>query len=180
MTADSLNDRWHELFFGIRRSIRYHIRRRKFYENWHLLTSAAGVVFGSAAVGSLLSSIDSYIALWSAGIVAILSPMDLVVGTSKKAWLHAELAKRFIELEKEIGVEMTEENYHRLCNARLDIEMEEPPVLHVLNMICHNELLRAMGYGEKYKMEIKWYQRCAAHFFDIREHAIQPIAEKTG
>jgi hypothetical protein len=47
-------------------------------------------------------------------------------------------------------------------------------VLRVLDSICHNELLRAMGYDRSQYVEIAWYQRLLAQFVDVREHAISP------
>jgi hypothetical protein len=54
----------------------------------------------------------------------------------------------------------------------LAIEADEPPILRVLDAICHNELLRAMGYPKEREAQIAWYQRLLASFVDIREHAI--------
>ena len=63
---------------------------------------------------------------------------------------------------------------HRLRAGRLEIERDEPPVLRVLDSICHSELLRATGYDRSQYVEIAWYQRLLAQFVDVREHAISP------
>ena len=64
-----------------------------------------------------------------------------------------------------------------LCETRSvshDFTLPGGKTLRVLDSICHNELLRAMGYDQSQYVEIAWYQRLFAQFIDIREHAISP------
>jgi hypothetical protein len=172
--SEKILEHWDDLEYAVGRSIRYHYRRRRFFENWHRLTSASAVIFGSATVASLISTTNSRIALWLAALVAVLGAIDLIVGTSRQAWLHADLAKRFFGLEKELNnSQKTEAELIRLKNLRLDIEMEEPPVLHVLNKICDNDMVRAMGYKDSELLVIKWYQRLAAPYLDISPQTIR-------
>ncbi len=64
---------------------------------------------------------------------------------------------------------------------RLEIEKDEPPVLRVLDSVCHNELLLKMGYDPiKNRCEfvdIKWYQRLFMHIIDINASAIHKFAD---
>lgn len=48
---------WHNLLFGVRKSIRYHVRRRRFFENWNTVTMAVALIFSSAAVASILGGL---------------------------------------------------------------------------------------------------------------------------
>jgi hypothetical protein len=90
------------------------------------------------------------------------------------------LAKRFIELEKEPNNNpKTDAELTRLKNLRLDIEMEEPPVLHVLNKISDNDMVRALGYADDELLDIKLYQRIAAQFVDINAQNIRRRRELT-
>jgi hypothetical protein len=57
-------------------------------------------------------------------------------------------------------------------NERLDIEADEPPVPHVLNAICHNDLARAMGYGPEHQARIACYQRWLAQFVGVGQHSL--------
>ncbi len=174
-TEAGQDHRIHNLLFGVRRSIRYHNRRRMFFDRWATFTSAISVIFGSATVLALLKGQggELYAAL-AATTVTLFSAVDLVVGTSKTARLHADLSRRFIGLEKEIIAtpSPTEDDMIRLAGSRLDIEADEPPVLRVLDSLCHNEMLRAMGYDKEQFLRIRWYQRIAPNLIDIREHAI--------
>ena len=171
----NLGDDYHSLTFGVRRSIRYHSHRRGFYDRFNLFVNAFALIMGSATVIGTLNNQWHSLAVFFAMLVTILSAVNLVVGSSRQARLHHDLCKRFIELEKQITSckEKDEENYALFVSERLDIEAEEPPVLHVLNCICHNELSRAMGYGEEHFAKITLIQRMFAPILDIRSHALK-------
>ena len=57
-----------------------------------------------------------------------------------------------------------------MTDRRLDIERQEPPVLRVLDTLCYNELVRAMGYGEQ--VRVGFWQRLFANFFDLADHRL--------
>lgn len=109
---------------------------------------------------------------------AVFSVIDLVVETARLARLHNDLAKKFFELEKEIinSEDSNDNTLSKFTTHRLDIEANEPPPLKVLDSICHNELLRAMGYDKSEFVKIKWYQRLFSQFIDIREYKIHSKA----
>lgn len=170
-----LEQRWNDLLFGVRRSVRYHNRRRRFFERYHTITTALSVLAGAATVVMVLQELGPLAPSITAALVTVLATFDLVVGTTAKAREHAEFARRFIELEKEMLTSAPDEQRLKEFTAeRLDIEADEPPPLHVLNVICHNELVRALGYGQEHLVPLKWYQRLLAHFFDIREGSLSP------
>ena len=165
--TDAKNRHW-ELSFDVRRSIRYHMRRQGFFENWHRFTSGMAVIFGSATIAALLTSIDSHMALWTASTVTILSSVDLIIGTSQRAWLHADLRRQLINLEKELvgKEELDIDKYTNLYKQLLNIEVEEPPILRALDIICHNEEMRSEGIKEDSPdyLPLPWYQRWSAQF----------------
>jgi len=172
---DDIKDRQHNLLFGIRRSIRYHNRRCKFFDGFNLFVNAVNILFGSAVVVSVLSSMNKTLSLSIALSVTAFTTLNLLFNTSIKARLHSDLARRFIELEKKLvvaGEDIKTEDLNKFIAERLDIEADEPPVLRVLNCICHNELSRAMGYSKEHFVSIKFYQRWASQFIDINEHSI--------
>lgn len=68
--------------------------------------------------------------------------------------------------------EPTPEDASRWVGERLDIEAEEPPPLRALDSICHNEVMRAMGYPPDQLLRIGRLQRLFSQFFDFREHTI--------
>jgi hypothetical protein len=172
MTQD---DKIHDLLFGVRRSIRYHSRRRAFFDRLNLSVNALALILGSVTVYGLLKANGGPIALIAAAAVTTLSAINLVVGSAIKARNHHDLVKRFISLEKKIVADQEPETSQLIgwTQERLDIEAEEPPIMRVLDCMCHNELARAMGYGSEHFAKIRFYQRWFAQIADIGVHAIR-------
>ena len=177
---ERLEDEWHELLFGVRRSIRYHARRRMFFDRCRQFTSAIGVIFGSATFFTLLNKMDPLYPTLSAALVTVFSTIDLVVGTAVAARRHDDLCRRFIELERQMELAERPIDVQALAKfkaQRLEIEADEPPVHRVLDLMCHNELLHAMGYERKQFVRIRFYQRWLAPFFDVQDHKITTYGE---
>ena len=177
MDQEKLEREKNDLLFGVRRSIRYHSRRRQFYDRVHTIAATLTALSGSATIASVLGSFGQPWTILFAVIVAVSSAIDLVFGTDRASRMHDDLARKFLDLEKSIIItgntkHITEEILAEFTARRLDIEMNEPPVLKVLDSICHNELLRAMGFGESHFLKISWYQRFFSNFFDVREYTI--------
>ena len=168
-----MNEPLHELLFGVRRSVRYHHRRRRFFDLLQRITAGLAVVLGSTAVISLLQQHPA-IAVYAALAVTFLSALDLVIGYAGMARLHWDLARQFIELEQDIvrGADPDANTVAAWTARRLAIEADEPPVLRVLDTLCHNELARAMGYDPRNYKRVGWFQAACAPFFDWRDSAI--------
>ena len=178
-----MNETLHDLIFGVRRSVRYHVRRRMFFDRLNLSASALSVVFGSAAMAAMLGDVSRAWGLAAAAMVTIISTVNLVVGSSRMARLHSDLARKFIELDKQITV-MGSEAASALQSfqaARLDIESEEPPILRVLDTLCHNELMRALGYPSSQMIRVAFIPRLFAQILDVADdnlaRDIVPIAQ---
>jgi hypothetical protein len=172
---EQLQDRLHALLFSVRRSIRYHNYRRRFFDNLSTVVQLATVIFGSATVFAVMSGLG--VAVYVAAMVTILSAINIVISPVRKSILHAELAKRFIDLENAItGVaEMDEQQLREFEQQRLKIERDEPPVLRVLDSLCHNEQLRAEGYeGDEHYVEVPLVKRLLAQFTNMGSHNIKP------
>lgn len=172
--SENLDIRWHELLFGVRRSIRYHRHRQRFFDRLNKVGNILAALSGSATLAASLSSATSLLP-WLAGATAVFSAADLVVGTATAARNHHDLARRFTALEQRLleTQEPDEVMWREVIQQRLAIEADEPPPLLVLNSMCHNELLRAMGYPEKDQLMIRGYQRWLAQWTDIQGHAIR-------
>src|SRR5437588_9330485 len=91
----------HELLFGVRRSIRYHNHRRRFFDAFDKFTKILAAVAGSAAFATALSQHQRVTGVLAA-IIAVFSSVDLIIGAGTAARLHSDLAKRFAELEATI------------------------------------------------------------------------------
>ena len=180
VTQNQPDTEWHALLFGVRRSIRYHARRRMFFDRFRQVTSALGIIFGSATVVTPLNDVGTLYLSLVAALVTVFFAIDLVVGTGPAARLHDDLCRRFIELEQQMEMAEKPRDMHSLTKFRahrLGIEADEPPVHRVLDMMCHNELLRAMDYDRSQFARICFYQRWLAHFCDVQDHKIMTYAD---
>ena len=169
----------HELLFGVRRSVRYHNRRRRFYTALHKWQVFGSLLLASATVMAFAGVIGGEWPLWAktlpAILVSVLAGLDLVFGTVDKTWLHADLERQFIELERQLETARdnpTAKLIVQMTDRRLDIERQEPPVLRVLDTLCHNELAHAMGYGAEQQVRVGFWQRLFANFFDLADHRL--------
>lgn len=174
---ETIDKELRDLLFGVRRSVRYHTRRRLFFDRLHKFSTFLSALAGTATVASVLAKLPAPWTIAFAAAVAVFSVIDLIIGTAQAARLHHDLARQFFTLEKDlISLQNpSQEDINRLTGQRLDIESNEPPPLKVLDSICHNELLRAMGYNQSEYLTIKWYQRLFSQLFDVKEYDIKKL-----
>lgn len=166
----------HDLLFGIRRSIRYHLRRRAWFESLDTLANAVAVILGSATVAGALAQYDKQLVALAGVLVTVTASMNLVVGCGNKARAHSDLARRFIALEREIELSDTTSAEHlkRWKGERLSIESDEPPSLKVLDALCYNEVMRSMGYPKSQYIPVRWWQRWCAQLVDLAQEELAP------
>lgn len=171
MTSD-LDDRTYNLLFAVRRSVRYHDRRRRFYEIWNTFTVAGAVIGGSSAVTALIAGSTTVSAILSAS-VAVLGAFDLAVGTARRVDRHSDFARQFITLEQDFahGRDLDDDEYEALTRKRLAIEASEPPVLRLLDAMCHYEILRSLGDAARHP-RIPWVRRAASQWLSQTNYAL--------
>ena len=170
---DKLEDDLFKLQFNLGRSIRYHSRRRKFFDFWDKFTTCCSLVFSSTATYGVLST-NGKITLISGAIVTIFSSLSLVIGFSNKARDHFDFVKQYSLLERmSIKEVLSEKLLKQITDEKLSIESTEPVVLRVLNEMCWNEEAKAQGIKPEKWRKIKWYQRLFSSFFDIVPESIK-------
>lgn len=168
MTAMT-NEKHFKLLFGVRRSIRYHSRRQAFYESVDRWTSFFLLLLGSGSVALAIQGSDSGMILVGT-FVALLSGLKLVFAFGLKASRHAQFVRDFTRLEQQLCKDDSVETVSAVTQERLAIEATEPPVKRVLDVICHNELLRAMGIEDpKQRVQLNWFQYFTANLFNFGE-----------
>ena len=162
------------LLFGVRRSIRYHKHRVIFFDTVNRLAALFLAISGAATFIAILTKAPQFVSLALAIVVVVVSFLDLAVNTAYRARVYSGLTKRFYLLEQAILAEdnITRDALNQLKLVRLDIESSEPSTLKVLDSICHNEQLRAMGYDKEHFVEISWFQRLMANVMDVGGHKI--------
>lgn len=175
MTESPTSD-YDDLLFDVRRSVRYHDRRVSFYEKFHKTVLFLALVSGSVSLAAFTAEFASDWSEWAkllpAALISVFAGLDLVVGSSSRARLHDRLKQRFIALEGRMQREKTNDTPGKWTVERLEIEADEPPVLRVLDTLCHNEILRSMGYPPKDFIPVKPLQRFFSPFFDLDADAL--------
>ena len=173
----------HELVFDIRRSIRYHHRRRRHYQNIHNAVLFVALVSNSAAITAMWSGLlptQSFAAILPGVVVSVLIGFDFVIGSLQKSGLHTDLARQFTELEKQL-VGVTDDDIELLAGVqrqRLTIEVTEPPILQVLDTLCYNDEVRAQGYDKGRQIPVGAVQRFVADFFDLGAEGLYKTANQ--
>ena len=166
------------LMFNIRRSVRYHTKRKCFFEGCYRLVLFAGLLAGPATVAIHEMAPWEMAGLIPSLTVSFLFAICLVGGLLDKAVLHNNLIRELTSLEKELDGarnNLTPELIARFRDDVLHTEAREPPVLQVLNFICHNELSLAIGYKQNELYQVRFHQRLLRHFIDWRPDNIQQV-----
>ena len=112
----SENKPFDRLKFSIDRSIRYHARRRSFFDLFHKISMFLIIVFGSTAFAAYFKEAAGFLGL----VAALIAALDLVVGFSMKARDHALLYMRFMDIFAEMEA-ISSPSEDQLANPRMGI-----------------------------------------------------------
>lgn len=156
--------------FGVRRSVRYHQRRRSYFETINTTSVWLQVISGSSAVVAVAASLPGG-AMALAGLAATLAALNLVVGTQRKATTHAGLALRFAQLERDMvpheeSESATEADAVAFKQRRVEIEQDEPPKRRAIDLLCHNELVQST-YRHESTYPVGRWKRWIGHIADV-------------
>lgn len=169
-----------DLLFAVRRSLRYHRSRARFFENVEVTSDALDLLFGSAAIVAILKNLPPGWVIALAAVVSATAALRIALQVSRKSSTHAALAREFARLEMDIRRDEapTAAAVREWWGRRLDIEADEPPVKEVLNLIMHNRVCLSMRESKRSDCyEIKWFRRLTAHFLNLSADNIQPMKE---
>lgn len=157
---DPSGDLW-KLTFRVDKSMRYHQRRRAFFDRCHRWVMFAVILSGSAAFADLVD--PTYAAV--AG--ALLAALDLTLGFGMKARDHQLLYQRFAELHRKLRgrPETPAKAVDALRDECFMIEADEPPTMVALEVDCHNETARAWGTANPEMPVLSRWQRLTMHLF---------------
>ena len=156
----------YKLLFAVRRSVRYHMQRQRFFDRVGTIAVAVSLAFASGTVLVRVSlAVDSKWVLIVASVSALAQALLLTLQPGQKARKHNDLARDFIALEKQVTRRQNQISQDRLdafTSERLTIESREPPVARILDAMCHNEMLRAYDRGDE-ERPVSWFQRLTAN-----------------
>lgn len=172
-----------DLTFNIERSIRYHSRRQAFFETFDTVVNTTNLILGSSAVAGLVTDRleDWFVGVLSAG-VAIVSFINIAMRSSAKSSLHAQLQQRYIDLLKLIlRLDPTNETcgpgLKRCIEKRLDIERDEPPIYRVVDILAHNDQVRAQGGPDTHIWRVPAFKAATANFWHYETDSLMTVAD---
>lgn len=169
------HDKWIDLDFAVKRSVRYHNHRRKFFDGLDVVSKFLIIASGTTVVGfATAASSDNgayhLVTIIVGAITAIIGSLDLVIGFSRRARDYRDLVRDFSQLEREItavGDNRRDDAYAKFANRRLEIEENEPPVKRVLDCYCHNEVARSLGWPDDQMVKISRPQNLLKQWLDL-------------
>jgi len=132
--------------FGIRKSMRYHSRRRAALERWDSWTNWIVAVAGASAFAAIVGEANTFAKILTFFVAAI-SLADVIFSFGARSRLHQDLYRRFAELAVEVSLvdSPIPHDIARLRAKRLAIETDEPHVIDALERLCWNEEAEARG-----------------------------------
>lgn len=180
--SDKLDKPTYDELFRVLRCARYHSYRRRFYENWNALAAALAALAGTASASLLLSNAQVF-GVELPGIVLLISGITsaivLALNMSSKAALHAELAIRYTLLQRHFASyeSLPEQALEVVRNERFSIEGAEPPILRLLDVVCHFEVWRSLGGNPAKVPKVGWFKRRLMHYASMPStaHALQLV-----
>ena len=167
----------YDLMFRIKRSIRYNSRRQRFFETVDRMLSLFLILLGSGAVATQANFTDRlefWLVITIGALVAILSSVMLVYVPGVRAVTHKQFVKEFTQLEIELSMNSSKETTRQVWHNCLSLEATEPPVMRVLDLLCHNELCLAEDIKDREQyVAIGWFKRLTAQIFSWEEHGVK-------
>jgi hypothetical protein len=127
--------------FGVQKSLRYHARRRRFFEALDNITKFLVVVTSASAFVAILGGEKSSITTSLTAAVTILALADITFGFGRRSRIYQDLYRQFSELAIAITLVLdpTRQDVTQLQARRLRIEADEPPQIYALERWCWNE-----------------------------------------
>lgn len=184
-TAGPIENEFNHLYFGIARSVRYHIYRQNFFNTCHTWVLLIAFASSTATLAAFVEILPRLFQIIPSVITSIVVAIDIVVRVDQKAMNHRDLRNSFVKLQKRMEKEkdgilsQTEglQVLRDITSERLSIETKEPGTKIVLDSVCHNELVRTMGHAPSNYVKIGFLQRCFKQWFDLQSHKLR--VEKT-
>lgn len=152
------DEQW-ALDFQVSKSIRYHSYRRAFWDTIDHWSKIIAIVSGTSVLVTIVGEHNG----WATGlaiVVAVASAADVVIGFSKNARDHDMLYRAFSRLAQDMAATEvpTSTEIHAWRRRVLEIEMDEPFVVDLLERRCSAEEARARGAELRDEWQLKWWQ----------------------
>ena len=152
-----IQSEFEDLRFDVVVSVKYHTRRRRFFESWQNAALFVAFIFGTASLTRFLQSMPEgyeWLGQLPAVATSLLIGLTLVVRVGAKAVDHNDLKRRFIDLQQKMDQSRTTPTETLLSDCRVNrlrIEKDEPPINRVVHASCYNETVKSLKRPEEDK-----------------------------
>jgi hypothetical protein len=163
-----VNPRFYKVDFQVHVSMRYHQARRAWWTGLNRMSSIAAALAGSAAVITVWGSGSPYWA-YVAAISGAFAALNAALGFTDRAREHASLYDKFSSIAARIATEAAQDDAsaRRYTAEVLQLEASEPPSIHTLNVICHNQECEARGHEPDDQFHIYFVNRIFKSWFTV-------------
>ena len=170
--------------FHVRRSVKYHDRRNRFFENVlngsMFVALIGGVAFIVLGLGMFSAQEMEMTRLIPGIITSMATAFALLSKSTMKSNLHNQLKARFIHLRQEMerNRDCTSGQVAEWTAQRLAIEVEEPPINRIVDAMCHNEVTYSMGHTEaQHYVRVRFWHRLFGPFTRYFDHRLRMYQE---
>lgn len=163
-----------ELEHRIELGIRYHQRRRLFFDRLHATLLVISIFSSSGAVATYLAAdAPGWLKVGVLLVLALFQALALAVRPDQKAREHARLATGFVDSDRVLKTlaSNTPADVRQLTQRVLEVERDEPPMKRVLMAIVHNDCARRMGSPDR--IPVTRVQAALANFVDLRPEKLE-------
>ncbi|WP_343715298.1 hypothetical protein [Inquilinus sp.] len=148
--------------------IRYHTRRRAWFEGIHRLSNAISAMAGSAVIVSVIGGLPG-VTTALAVVTAVFGAINVAYAPAERARLAHDQCRRYCALAAELAVTDPQD---RIALRNLSAEFyrigaDNPPPLSVLLLICQNIETEARGYGREHTYRVRRLQRFFANVLSL-------------
>ena len=166
------NQEHQNLLFRVHISTCYHARRLFFFQVLSRWTNVPVLLLGTATAA--LAVQDSSLWMFGSGLgIALVSILKLVFAPEVKVARHAELLRDYTVLVRRLYANSSPTTVKAVAEEHSKLEFLEPAGMPVVWALCHNTLLRTIGFaGKKDPIAVAWWQRLTAHFFNFGVHGL--------
>jgi hypothetical protein len=149
------------LDFGIKKSMRYHSKRRDLFERLDNFSNWLVAVAGASAFASVVGDSASTLSKVLTALVTAIALLDVIWGFGARARIHQDLYRRFSELAIEMATMDNPDarEIARMRARRLALEAEEPHIIDALERRCWNEEAEARGATQDQLQSLNKWQR---------------------
>ncbi|MGH7054194.1 MAG: hypothetical protein ACREFA_10305, partial [Stellaceae bacterium] len=154
-----------DLDFSIKKSIRYHARRRASFERLDNAANVIVAIFGASAFAALMGDPAALASKILTAMVTAMALADVILAFGSRARTYADLYRKFSDLAIEISQipQPTSLEISRLRAKRLILEADEPHIIDALERVCWNEEAESRGVSREHLQPLNRWQTLVAH-----------------